>query len=138
MIDDGSFDDVDCCMMVHPSAVDCATPKVLASLEIELTYHGHSAHAAAFPWQGVNALDAAVAFYSAMSMLRQQMKPSWRAHGVFRDGGVMSNIIPDKTVLDYCLRAPTEKELAVLLEKAKGCWEGAAKATGKMLPFESF
>ena len=130
MIETGCFDDVDFCMMVHPSAFDVATPKVLASKQATITYHGHAAHAAAFPWEGVNALDAAVACYNSISMLRQQMKPTWRAHGVFEDGGVKPNIIPDKSVLKYYFRAPTNKELSVLIEKAKGCCEGAATATG--------
>ena len=130
MIDDGCFNDLDFCMMVHPSAFDASSPKVLANIQTKITYYGHAAHAAAFPWEGVNALDAAVACYNSISMLRQQMKPTWRAHGVFEDGGVKPNIIPDKTVLNYYFRAPTNKELDVLLAKAKGCVEGAASATG--------
>jgi hypothetical protein len=41
------------------------------------------AHAALSPWQGQNALDAAVAAYTNVSLLRQQVKPSHRIHGVF-------------------------------------------------------
>ena len=130
MIEEGCFDDVDFCMMVHPTAFDSATPLVLACKEILIKYSGHAAHAAAFPWEGVNALDAGIACYTSLSMLRQQMKPTWRIHGVFKDGGVKPNIIPDKSSLKYYFRAPDNKELEVLLEKAKGCWEGAALATG--------
>lgn len=45
-------------------------------------YHGKASHAAAYPWEGVNALDAAVLAYSNLSVLRQQMKPTWRVHGM--------------------------------------------------------
>lgn len=41
-----------------------------------------SAHAAAAPWEGRNALDAAFLAYSSVSMLRQQIKPTHRVHGV--------------------------------------------------------
>jgi metal-dependent amidase/aminoacylase/carboxypeptidase family protein len=41
------------------------------------------AHAALSPWQGQNALDAAVAAYTNVALLRQQVKPSHRIHGVF-------------------------------------------------------
>jgi hypothetical protein len=41
------------------------------------------AHAALSPWQGQNALDAAVAGYTNVALLRQQVKPSHRIHGVF-------------------------------------------------------
>lgn len=44
-------------------------------------YHGRASHAAAYPWEGVNALDAAVLAYSNMSVLRQQLRPDWRVHG---------------------------------------------------------
>lgn len=43
-------------------------------------YHGKASHAAAYPWEGVNALDAAVLAYNNLSVLRQQMKPDWRLH----------------------------------------------------------
>jgi metal-dependent amidase/aminoacylase/carboxypeptidase family protein len=131
MIEEGSFDVLDFCMMVHPTAFDSAMPLILGCNDVLIKYHGHSAHAAAFPWEGVNALDAAVACYSSLSMLRQQMKPTWRVHGVFKDGGVKPNIIPETSELRYYFRAPNNDELNVLLEKAKGCWEGAASATGK-------
>lgn len=41
-----------------------------------------SAHAAAAPWEGQNALDAAFLAYSAVSVLRQQIKPDHRVHGI--------------------------------------------------------
>lgn len=44
-------------------------------------YHGRAAHASAYPWEGVNALDAAVMAYSNVSVLRQQFRPDWRIHG---------------------------------------------------------
>lgn len=51
---------------------------------VYVTYIGKASHAAGFPWEGINALDAAVMAYTSISMLRQQMKPSWRVHGNFQ------------------------------------------------------
>ena len=48
---------------------------------VVVKYYGKASHAASFPWEGVNALDAAVMAYQNISVLRQQMKPSWRVHG---------------------------------------------------------
>ena len=42
-----------------------------------------SAHAALSPWEGQNALDAAVLAYTNISVLRQQLKPTHRVHGIF-------------------------------------------------------
>ena len=50
---------------------------------MDVKYKGRASHAAGFPWEGVNALDAAVMAYNNVSVLRQQMKPSWRVHGVY-------------------------------------------------------
>lgn len=41
------------------------------------------AHAALAPWEGQNALDAAVTAYTSIAMLRQQVKPTHRLHGIF-------------------------------------------------------
>ena len=67
-------------------------------------------------------MDAAVIAYNSISVLRQQMRPTWRVHGIFKDGGVKPNIIPDKSKLFYWIRTPTLTELTEL--------EAGATATG--------
>ena len=47
---------------------------------LEVMYTGKPSHAAGFPWEGVNALDAAVMCFNSIACLRQQMKPEWRVH----------------------------------------------------------
>ena len=46
------------------------------------------------PWEGQNALDAAYLAYTGVSMMRQQMKPDHRVHGVVygRDWAANSKI----------------------------------------------
>lgn len=51
------------------------------SISVSVKYRGRASHAAAFPWEGVNALDAAVMCYQGISNMRQQFKPSWRVNG---------------------------------------------------------
>lgn len=48
----------------------------LAIDEVRVTFIGKPAHAAAAPWEGINALDAVVAAYLNVSLLRQQILPS--------------------------------------------------------------
>ena len=133
LIENGGFKEMDISMMVHPCPYDSSYMPSLACCEVEITYKGHAAHAAAFPWEGVNALDAAVMAYSSISALRQQMKPAWRVHGIIKEGGTICNIIPDRTKLSYCFRTPKAYELRNLLAKVKACFEGAAVATGNIL-----
>ena len=130
LIEDGAFQDVDLAMMVHPTPATIIKPEVLAVCQIRVTYSGKAAHAAAFPWEGVNALDAAVMAYTSVSVLRQQMKPTWRVHGVITNGGVKPNIIPEKAELLYYVRAPNTEELVELRRKVVVCFEVAAAATG--------
>lgn len=51
---------------------------------ISVKYRGKACHASAYPWNGVNALDAAVLAYNNISVLRQQLKPDWRIQGQFK------------------------------------------------------
>ena len=137
MIKNGCFDDVDIAMMVHPSPWEIADPLLIAIVQWTVTYSGKASHAAAFPWEGVNALDAAVSAYNGMSMLRQQIKPSWRVHGIISNGGAKPNIIPEKAEMKYFLRTPAEAELKVLMQKADGVFRSAAQATGCSVEIDS-
>ena len=94
---------------------------------------GKTSHAAAAPWEGINALDAAVSCYNAMSMLRQQIKPTSRLHSIFTDGGQKANIIPERSELDVYMRGLTDEETLELTEKVKNCARGSALATGMIL-----
>ena len=50
---------------------------------VDVDWYMGSAHAALSPWEGQNALDAAVLAYTNISVLRQQLKPTHRVHGIF-------------------------------------------------------
>jgi metal-dependent amidase/aminoacylase/carboxypeptidase family protein len=101
-----------------------------AVTDIEFTFTGRAAHAAAFPDQGVNALDAGVGFYNAVSAMRQQIKDEARVHGIFTYGGEAPNIIPEKTVMRYYVRALSVSYFDKLKEKVIACARGAAKSAG--------
>ena len=117
-------------MMVHPYPEDIISPHVVALKPLIVTYKGKASHAAAFPWEGVNALDAAVMAYTSISVLRQQMKPTWRVHGVIVRGGTEPPVIPEDVCIKYYIRAMTKNELAELERKVRACFEAAADATG--------
>ncbi|NXD22369.1 P20D2 protein, partial [Spelaeornis formosus] len=130
LIKAGAFDGLDVVFMAHPSQENAAYLPDVAEHDVTVKYYGKASHAAAYPWEGVNALDAAVLAYNNLSVLRQQMKPTWRVHGIIKNGGVKPNIIPSYTELEFYLRAPSRKELSVLTEKVENCFKSAAVATG--------
>lgn len=63
-------------------------------------------------------------------MLRQQIEPYERIHGVIEDGGKVPNVIPDYTRMNWYIRSGTATRADNLLARCKGCFEGARKATG--------
>ncbi|KAM3932539.1 xaa-Arg dipeptidase [Leptodactylus fuscus] len=130
LIKAGAFEDMDVVFMAHPAQDDAAYLPDVAVHDVTVKYYGKASHAAAYPWEGINALDAAILAYNNISVLRQQMKPYWRVHGVIKNGGVKPNIIPSYTELEFYLRAPSRKDLAELQEKASACFNAAATATG--------
>ncbi|OTA59661.1 hypothetical protein K449DRAFT_384992 [Hypoxylon sp. EC38] len=142
LIDAGAFkDDVSAAIMAHPlcqhqlsyesgTYSGLAAMKMIASHKFRTEFHGKTAHAANEPWNGVNALDAAVAAYSSVGLLRQQMKPDERVHAVIEDGGTVPNVIPEYTRMNWNVRSPTLSGADKLLARVKACIEAAATATG--------
>ncbi|KAF8347836.1 hypothetical protein F5887DRAFT_954361 [Amanita rubescens] len=132
LLERGGYKDMDACLMCHPGPGQPHSTGVVetaALQEIEVEYFGHTAHAGAAPWEGTNALDAAFLAYSSISVLRQQMKPDRRIHGVVQGKNWSPNVIPDYSKMIWIVRAPTHAELTPLVERAKHCFEAAAHAT---------
>src|SRR5439155_1092280 len=74
---------------------------------VKYTFTGRPAHQLT-AWNGRNALEAAVQFYSAVDHLRSTWRPDHRVQGVIPEGGIAPNVVPDHTVVDYFIRFPDE------------------------------
>ncbi|KAL1414888.1 hypothetical protein MTO96_007145 [Rhipicephalus appendiculatus] len=107
-----------------------------ATQKLLVRFKGKSAHAGATPWEGLNALDAAVAAYVNVSVLRQQLKPTARIHGVITEGGKCPNVIPEVTAMTFNVRALNSEELIELRRRVEACFRAAAEATGCSLDLE--
>lgn len=125
----GAYKKMDACLMVHPAA-HSATGAMLAVQPVVVTYTGQTAHAGAAPWEGINALDAAVLAYSNISALRQQIRPTERVHGIIQGKDWAPNVVPGSSTLIYNIRAPSVSALKVLSARVQKCFEAAALATG--------
>ncbi|KAF8511624.1 amidohydrolase [Hysterangium stoloniferum] len=133
LLDRGGYADMDACLMCHPSAgLDgyFEIPPSLAIQSLDVEFFGRTAHASGAPWEGINALDAAVLAYSSVSALRQQVKPECRIHGIIEGKNWAANVIPDYAKMNYIVRAPTGDEVAVLAKRIMACFVAAALATG--------
>jgi amidohydrolase len=124
----GAFEQIDAAMMVHPADADLISMDTIALQELHVQIHGKAAHAAAAPWDGRNALDAAVLGYMNVAALRQHIRPTERIHGIFTKGGDKANIVPAETEMEWIVRSPTIESLQPLKQRVLTSLECAATA----------
>lgn len=96
MLEAGIFSDqnIDISLMAHPSTSNTPYFNSFATDRFEVEYYGKEAHASASPWEGINAEDALVLAYNALSMLRQQTTKTDQIHGIITSAGSRINVIP--------------------------------------------
>ena len=141
MLERGAFDGVSLALMVHPVqdgvTYNPAGTSAQAVGRYKATFTGKAAHAAAAPHLGVNAADAAVLSQVAVGLLRQQIPGDHRIALYVAEAGHVTNIIPERAVVEFECRAFSLREYEALLERVRRCFEGAALATGTALTVES-
>jgi len=138
MLEAGCFDDLTVSLMVHPAATDVA-PSAATSQGVArfaATFTGTPSHAAAAPHLGVNAADAAVVAQVAIGLLRQQLPSTARVAAFVSEGGQVTNIIPERVVVDFEVREFDVAAQHRLVERVRRCFEAGALATGCSLTIE--
>lgn len=138
MADAGVFDDVDVALMIHPGSENGVGGRSSALVPLKFEFFGKTAHAAANPWDGVSALDAAVMSYVQINALRQMTKPHTTIHGIIRDGGTAPNVIPDYASIEYYFRAPTMAYAREISEKAINMVEAISEANGTNVEYSEY
>lgn len=133
-----TFDDIDVAFCTHPSDGYYTSGTSMAMEAIEFRFYGKTAHAAAAPFEGLNALDACLNTFNNINSFRQQMHPSARVHGVIKDGGEAANIIPEYTRAEFYVRAMDMPYLNELREKVIKCAEAGAMAAGCTMEWDYY
>ena len=133
LINAGLFKDVDAAMMIHGFDRTLLHQDLLGIARATFEFTGKASHASADPWEGINALDACVQTYNAVAMLRQQVRPDCRIHGIITSGGAAANIIPEYASATFYVRAPRIDTMWDLYRRVVACADGAAKAAGVSL-----
>jgi len=133
MLRAGAFAGLDLAMMAHPAPVDVARARPLAVAHQHIRYDGRTAHAGAYPDQGVNAADAMVVAQVAIGLLRQQLRDGTRVHGIVTQGGQAPNAIPARVEGRWYVRAADLDELSELTARVDRCFEAGALASGAAL-----
>ena len=136
LADAGVFGDVDASLMVHHAGNNSGAPTrypegtSLAIAHIDFEYFGKPAHAAADPYNGVNALNAVIKLFTGIDALRQHIQMESRIHGIITHGGDAPNVVPRYAAAKFYVRAASRSYLDELVDKVKKVAEGAALMTG--------
>jgi len=133
LVEQGLYKDIDAVISMHPDTRGSVGGTCLAVKSLVFSFHGKSAHAAAEPEKGINALDAVIQTFNNINALRQHVKPDARIHGIVTQGGRASNIVPDFAEAEFSVRAADMGYLRDLLERVRNCARAAATATGARL-----
>ncbi len=126
----GYFNDLDAALMVHPHEGNYTTTVSLALTALQVSFYGKTSHAAAAPWEGVNALDALLLTFSNVNAMRLEVTPDVRMHGIITKGGEAPNIIPDLSQGRFYLRAARRATLNRVVERFQACAQAGALASG--------
>jgi amidohydrolase len=98
----GAFDDVDMAMMMHTASQSAEDAKFAfggtsnGHVVKYVRFIGKSAHAGSAPYEGVNALQAAVVALNALNTQRETLRneDAVRLHGIMTSGGASVNAVP--------------------------------------------
>jgi amidohydrolase len=138
LINAGAFKDISAVLQMHLGGNTNLHVSALAIDSWKFEFFGKASHAAAFPFYGINALDAVNLTFSGINALRQQLKSDVRIHGIITDGGETPNIIPNYASCKFYVRAKDRAYLDEVSEKVKNCARGAALMTGAEFSISKF
>jgi amidohydrolase len=136
MLEAGVFDDyeIDISLIAHPTnGPDTPYMRTFSTSRLDLEYYGKTAHASAAPYEGINAQDALVLAYNAISMLRQQSQRTDQVHGIITSGGASINVIPELSTASFQLRSTDDVDLESWSQRVLKCFDAGALATGATL-----
>jgi len=135
---EGVFDDLDVAMILHPGNVSSESGHSLAMDAIQYEYTGKSSHAAASPEKGINALDSIIQLFHGINALREHVTSDVRIHGIISEGGQAANVVPDKAIAQFYIRAEKRSTLNEVVKKVENIAQGAALMTGATLEISNY
>ena len=128
----GMFKDVDANLFAHVGdslETTWGPMAYTASLSVEYTFSGLTAHAAGNPWDGKSALDAVELMNDGWNMKREHLPVTQRSHYVITGGGNQPNIVPDKASVWYYFRDTQLPAVKAMYDAGNRIAGGAAMMT---------
>ncbi len=137
LLNNGAFDGVDAAMMAHPADCEYSAIPVLAMQHLRITFRGRAAHAAAAPWNGINALSAVLQTFHSVDAARLHFRDLSRVHGIITNGGQAVNIVPQLAQCEFSARALTARHAEEIASRIRQCADAAALSTGASVEHET-
>lgn len=136
LIRKGAFDDVDMSIMFH--VLDTGDKKVLVGPESngfigkEIKFIGKEAHAGSAPYEGINALNAAMLAINNVNAQRETFKEADRVrfHPIITKGGDIVNVVPADVRMESYVRARTIDSMIDANKKVNRALIAGAMAVG--------
>ena len=138
LVQKGAFQDIDACIQMHLGAENNIEVKTLAMDSYEFNFKGVASHSAAYPENGINALDAVQLMFAGINALRQHIRSNARIAGIVTNGGTACNIVPDFASCRFYIRATTREYVNELTQKIINCAKGACLMTGCTVEYHTF
>ena len=127
----GVFDELDCALNFHPNVVNGIDMKRCAGINnVKFKFHGTISHAAARPYDGRSASDAAELMNVGANYLREHIPENVRIHYVTTSGGRAPNIVANFAETWYHIRSRDRAEVDDVYQRLIDVAKGAAMMTG--------
>lgn len=134
----GEFDDLDAVLMLHADSDPPAGRRALLTrssngfLAKSVRYVGREAHAGAFPWDGVNALNACLLGLMGIHAQRETFREEdvVRVHPIITRGGDAVNVVPADVRMETYVRAASVEAIREANVKVSRALRGGALSVG--------
>lgn len=139
LIRKGAFDDVNMAIMFH--VLDTGDKKVLTGpvsngfIGKEVKFIGKEAHAGSAPYEGINALNAAMLAINNVHAQRETFKEADRVrfHPIITKGGDIVNVVPADVRMESYVRARTIESMIDANQKVNRALMAGAMAVGAQI-----
>lgn len=141
LIKEGALDDLDMIIAHHSMAYGLGINNRTTNCFVtkRVTFQGKASHGAR-PYLGIDALEAASLAMTAINTQKEcfQEKDYVRIHGYIMEGGTANNIIAERVVMSYSVRAANPDALKAADFRVDRAIKGAAAAVGAGVKIETF
>ena len=136
LLEGGHFEGSDAVFITHVSDRWSMDQRLLAMKRANFSFKGKSAHAAAAPHKGINALRGVLLTFNCVDQLREHLRQDVRIHGIVTKGGGPVNVVPDLAQAEFACRALDTTTMEDAYGKIVKCAQAGELGTGTTLEFK--